>query len=58
MDYTPEAKEKVEKLDEILAMARWKSENVMKQLKPLSRAANAVEKASKDSKIFSEKNKK
>ena len=38
--------------DEILAMARWRSEEVLKSLRPLARAAFAIEAAAADTKSF------
>ena len=43
-------------LDEILAMARWRSEDILKSLVPLQRAALAIEVASNESRTFSKHN--
>ncbi|QDZ21637.1 kinesin [Chloropicon primus] len=49
---TEEMRGKGREVDEILAMARWRSEDVLKSLRPLERASLAIEVAAKDSKTF------
>ena len=51
---TTDMKSKGGDIDEILAMARWRSEDVLKSLIPLSRAALAIEVASNESRAFSQ----
>ena len=40
------------RVDEILAAARWRAEGLLRQMRPLQRAAGAIEAASRDTKAF------
>ena len=53
---TPQMKDKGSDIEEILAMARWRSEDVLKSLLPLSRAALAIQVAANESRTFSQSN--